>query len=544
MAKKKNNKNKNKKKAPAAAAAAAVTPPAAPAPPAVEVERKPETPEVPIEEPVIADSAAPPAAEEVASPVDEATPEEEPSTPEEPPEPVAGPTAEPCPAEEPNIPEDPVVSATPEPEAVPAEPEPELEDVAPVDEETPVVEEAPVEPTPIVEETPVVDDEPPAAAVLPVVEDTPVVEEKAPVEVAPVIEETPVVEEAPVEAAPIIIEEPPAEALVKAAAVIEETPVVKKTPVVETSSPVVEETPVIVVEEPPTPVKKTASTQPPSPKGDDWTIVSTDQNTANDLNDSYMHVEKKEAYEFMLEALRAEVKTGAQDGALLAFLRWKPDVTRASKRFRAHLAWRAAQPALMSELLLRKDKELVRLLSAGVVVTDGALAKDDSAVLLTRFGKADPTTDVAACRAVLYAVDRILEEHESVTIVHDLKGLSRPNAAAFPKITASCIGAFPLRVKAVYIVNQPWWFTGKAATKLMSPKLVARTKVLKKPSGLVKAIAQNQLMEEYGGSREYQAKEWVALQMSREADGVIVSLESCTLPEPAVVVEEEPCAWT
>ena len=69
----------------------------------------------------------------------------------------------------------------------------------------------------------------------------------------------------------------------------------------------------------------------------------------------------------LLPGLKTELGDAAADvpdKQLLKFLHWKPDITRAAERFRAHLKWRKGNPWAFDDQPLRvsSDEQLKKLL--------------------------------------------------------------------------------------------------------------------------------------------------------------------------------------
>ena len=106
------------------------------------------------------------------------------------------------------------------------------------------------------------------------------------------------------------------------------------------------------------------------------------------------------------------------DEYLLAFLRWKPSVTRAAGRYRGFLGWKLENPGLFdSTLRISKDAELERLLRREVVVGPPCLLTRGGGVLLigrlrnmdfTDDGGTTTTTTRDACRMIFYTLDRTI----------------------------------------------------------------------------------------------------------------------------------------
>ena len=244
----------------------------------------------------------------------------------------------------------------------------------------------------------------------------------------------------------------------------------------------------------------------------------------------------------LLPALREElgdVANGAPDEYLLRFLRWKPDVSRASERFHAHIKWKEANPGLFDETLrISDDPELERLLQSDVLVAPpGCQIKTGGPVLIGRLRNNDMTdgrTVKGVCRMILYTMDRLLELPEmqvpGVTLVHDLKGIDRSKNlhVDVPKIVfGALIGNFPMRINGVYIWNAPFWFPTffSVVSRIVLPKKVRqRVHFIDSLEELDEVMDRDLLLPELGGKAEFSSSEWVEEQKQREENGTFVSM--------------------
>lgn len=253
---------------------------------------------------------------------------------------------------------------------------------------------------------------------------------------------------------------------------------------------------------------------------------------------------KKRALE-LLPAFKKELSTeahGVSDSNLLKFLHWKPNVNRAAERFRAHAKWRKENTFAFDDVPLSpgKDPELRRIIESDVIVApDGMVDKEGNTVVVGRLRNNDMTdgrTAQGVCRMALYTIDRVLERDSTqlhgVTVFHDLNGLSRSNLdPAIPKlILRGIIGHFPIRIKAIYLLQAPMFFRGffKIISRLLMPaKLRGRIQFVDEIEDIYKVIDRDQLLEEHGGNRKHESAVWVQQQIEREVDGSMVSLAEC-----------------
>lgn len=250
----------------------------------------------------------------------------------------------------------------------------------------------------------------------------------------------------------------------------------------------------------------------------------------------------------LIPSLRNELGAAAEgvsDSNLLKFLHWKPDVERASARFRSLLEWRKENSWAMDDtrkpLLASEDPELKRVLESDVIVApDGLVDKKGSTVLVGRLRNNDMSdgrqaTDV--CRMILYTIDRVLERKSTlihgITIFHDMNGLSKKNVdVSIPKLLVKAlVGHLPIRIQGIYILNAPLFFRGIfSVISLMLPaKLRARTHFFKDIKEVYEIIDKDQLLVEHGGKRMHDSSQWVADQIHREENGTLDSLKDCAI---------------
>jgi hypothetical protein len=228
---------------------------------------------------------------------------------------------------------------------------------------------------------------------------------------------------------------------------------------------------------------------------------------------------------------------------LIKFLRWKQDVKRGVERINTHQKWRKDNPFAFDSagkppLRITEDPMLQRLLEAEIICTpDGMFSKQGCPVIVGRLRNnlmaehgSDPQ-DVA--RMFFYTIDQTLEtklaaQQNGVCVFHDLTGLSRSNLhPMIPKLLISgLIGTYPIKIKGIYIYNAPWFFKAifKVVSLMLPSKLRARIVFLKKLEDLREYIDQDMLLEEHGGQRHHDQKDWVARSMERERSGEFHSL--------------------
>lgn len=251
---------------------------------------------------------------------------------------------------------------------------------------------------------------------------------------------------------------------------------------------------------------------------------------------------KEEALDLLplLKNELGDLAEGVSDTNLLKFLHWKQDVQRASQRFRDHIQWRKDNSWSFDKLLASEDDELKRILKGNsLIAPESMTAKDGGSVLVGRMRNNDMSdgrtpTDVA--RTIIYLIDRILEREEAqihgVHVFHDMKELSRNNVhPTIPKlILKAIIGNFPLRIKGIYILNAPWFFKAFFSTViviLFPKKLKERTHFINSLDDVYKFIDKDKLLEEHGGTLDFDTSMWVEEQCEREINGDFDSLREC-----------------
>lgn len=248
----------------------------------------------------------------------------------------------------------------------------------------------------------------------------------------------------------------------------------------------------------------------------------------------------KETAQKLLPGLREVLGPKAKDvsdKSLLKFLHWKPDIKRASERFNSHMTWRKKNPFFFDDdppLSPSKDPVLKRVLESEVIVApEGFVDQAGNTVLVGRLRNndmGDGRTPKDVCRMAIYIMDRILEDENTqingVTVFHDLEGMSPKNMdPGIPKMLFSAIiGNLPLRIKGIYILNAPFFFSTffKVLSLGFPSKLRQRIHFVKDKKDI--PIDQENFLVEHGGKREHDSKAWVQSQINRESKGVMDSL--------------------
>ncbi len=233
-----------------------------------------------------------------------------------------------------------------------------------------------------------------------------------------------------------------------------------------------------------------------------------------------------------------DAATDISDDHLIKFLRWKPDVRRAVDRFHAHLEWKLKNPGLFDDTLrISKDEGLERLLQSDVVIAPPqSRTRTGGPLLIGRLRNNDMKDGRSprdVCRMLFYTLDRVLEDPEAqlhgVTIVHDLRRFNKSRNAHFeiPKtLLGGIIGHFPIRIRAIYLLNAPWGFStffAVISALLFPKKLRERCHFIQNKSELYSDIDPTMLIKELGGEVEFDSSAWVKQQKEREENETLVS---------------------
>ena len=264
----------------------------------------------------------------------------------------------------------------------------------------------------------------------------------------------------------------------------------------------------------------------------------------------------------LLPLLKEELKKDyseetLDDEYLLMFLRWKPSVERASRRYRGFVHWKQQQqssnPGLFDTTLrLSLDTELERLLQTEVIVGPPTLrTKEGGPLLIGRLRNndmKDGRTTIETCRMLFYTVDRTLMRSETqeygVTILHDLRGFNptkNMRLEVAKTVFRSLFGHFPIRVKGIYIWQAPPAFHilfGIMSNLIMPKKVRERVHFIDDLSQADTIFNKESLLVELGGQLDWSVKEWVEQNKQKEIDGTFKSL-TLVNPQPTKKVEEK-----
>jgi len=240
-----------------------------------------------------------------------------------------------------------------------------------------------------------------------------------------------------------------------------------------------------------------------------------------------------------LEILR-KAAPGVSDNNLLKFFDFKNDVQRTVKLIKDHKTWRLENswidnPPLRahSDILLRK------ILESGMVVQPQEMVdKCEQPCMLLRphlNDMSDGRTPHDICRAVLYSIERLLQRpdvrQKGVALLYDLRGIE--HNSMHTEVPATILkalsgGKIPIRVKAFYFLNPPWFFRPAFSILwcFLSEKLRRRVHFIDKIEALNTVIETEKLLEEYGGNMKHDHTQWLQQQIHEELHGDLDLMEA------------------
>ena len=140
----------------------------------------------------------------------------------------------------------------------------------------------------------------------------------------------------------------------------------------------------------------------------------------------------------------------------------KPNVERATTRYRDFIKWKTSNPGMVDDTLpVFKDPELERCLLSEVVVFAPCLkTKQGGPLLIDRFRNndiSDGRTADDVCRMLFYTIDRVMQRPETqlhgITIVRDLRNFNKSKNVLLEidkHLFHGLIGQFPIHIKTIY----------------------------------------------------------------------------------------------
>ncbi|XP_012720966.2 tyrosine-protein phosphatase non-receptor type 9 isoform X1 [Fundulus heteroclitus] len=234
--------------------------------------------------------------------------------------------------------------------------------------------------------------------------------------------------------------------------------------------------------------------------------------------------------EFLREVRSRELPHSAglvsQPTAVKFLMARKFDVSRAIDLFQAYKNTRIKEGIIN----INPDEEPLRseLLSGKFTVLPGRDAKGAALALFTaRLHRPDVTTHKAVLQAIIYQLDKAIEslqtQRDGLIFIYDMTNSSYGNFdyELCVKILNLLKGAFPARLKCVFIVSSPLWFRAPFAVL----RLFVREKLRERVSTvraheLVSHIPVSSLPEHLGGTSRYSHVAWIQSCVNAQTDAV------------------------
>uniref|UniRef100_A0A3Q3WL13 protein-tyrosine-phosphatase n=1 Tax=Mola mola TaxID=94237 RepID=A0A3Q3WL13_MOLML len=205
----------------------------------------------------------------------------------------------------------------------------------------------------------------------------------------------------------------------------------------------------------------------------------------------------------------------SQPTAVKFLMARKFDVSRAIELFQAYKNTRIKEGIIN----INPDEEPLRseLLSGKFTVLPGRDAKGAALALFTaRLHRPDVTTHKAVLQAIIYQLDNAIEsiqtQRDGLIFIYDMTSSSYGNFdyELCVKILNLLKGAFPARLKCVFIVSSPLWFRAPFAVLRLFVREKLRERVCTvKAHELVSHIPVSSLPEHLGGTSQYSHVAWI-----------------------------------
>uniref|UniRef100_A0A8C1KXD8 Tyrosine-protein phosphatase non-receptor type 9 n=1 Tax=Cyprinus carpio TaxID=7962 RepID=A0A8C1KXD8_CYPCA len=193
----------------------------------------------------------------------------------------------------------------------------------------------------------------------------------------------------------------------------------------------------------------------------------------------------------------------------------KFDVSRAIDLFQAYKNTRIKEGIYN----INPNEEPLRseLLCGKFTVLPGRDAKGAALALFTaRLHRPDLTTHKAVLQAIIYQLDKAIEsvqtQRDGLIFIYDMTNSTYANFdyELCVKILNLLKGAFPARLKCVFIVSSPLWFRAPFAVLRLFVREKLRERVCTvKAHELVNHIPVSSLPEHLGGSSQYSHIAWI-----------------------------------
>ena len=281
---------------------------------------------------------------------------------------------------------------------------------------------------------------------------------------------------------------------------------------------------------------KGTETSAPLVRAYNGTLNGISPATNNSLSFTFKDSTESEAFAFLTKSLRESLGEDAKDvsdDTLSRYIRYKPDVKRATDRFRAYHKFRKENSYIFDEkpLLLSKDPKLMFLAQNGFVIAPEELfAKDGSGVMIIKGAKCEVGSphgcdDQDVSRAIFYILQRMMDRStldplKGITIILDLSGSVRKNLPKkLPSLLSKAVGCIPVRIRAIHVLSMPWWYPAAGNKKLFTIKMRSRIHILKNKVDLHEYIEKDRLLEEYGGIYGFDLQAWISSTVLNEVEG-------------------------
>uniref|UniRef100_A0A8C2B6Z5 Tyrosine-protein phosphatase non-receptor type 9 n=1 Tax=Cyprinus carpio TaxID=7962 RepID=A0A8C2B6Z5_CYPCA len=193
----------------------------------------------------------------------------------------------------------------------------------------------------------------------------------------------------------------------------------------------------------------------------------------------------------------------------------KFDVSRAIDLFQAYKNTRIKEG--IYNINPNEEPLRIELLSGKFTVLPGRDAKGAALALFTaRLHQPDLTTHKAVLQAIIYQLDKAIEsvqtQRDGLIFIYDMTNSTYANFdyELCVKILNLLKGAFPARLKCVFIVSSPLWFRAPFAVLRLFVREKLRERVCTvKAHELVNHIPVSSLPEHLGGSSQYSHIAWI-----------------------------------
>ncbi|KAL4640257.1 tyrosine-protein phosphatase non-receptor type 9-like [Arapaima gigas] len=208
----------------------------------------------------------------------------------------------------------------------------------------------------------------------------------------------------------------------------------------------------------------------------------------------------------------------------------KFDVSRAIDLFQAYKNTRIKEGIYN----LNPNDEPLRseLLSGKFTVLPGRDANGAALALFTaRFHRPDGTSHKAVLQAIIYQLDKAIEniqtQRDGLIFIYDMTSSTYGNFdyELCVKILNLLKGAFPARLRCVYIVSSPLWFRAPFAVLRLFVREKLRERVCTvKAHELAGHIPMESLPEHLGGSSKYSHIAWIQACVNSSQGGLLSGL--------------------